>query len=313
MQKTKSAQELIFSANPEVRKHVLEKLMENGKLNIKDLTDETLLKTALKICENKYMFGSGAIIAKKLGDIVKAQELFEKQMSWYEHDGKYGEAALLALEMGNKQRANILLEKQFFIYENSHSGFKFAYTSDLKNAAQLALKIGDKYKAMNYYEKGGWFDQAGDMAVELGEYEKAIGLYLKDKYGDYHYEKAGDLAIKVGDFEKAYDLYQSQITFALSRPLRYGGKYVYNHCARIALKLNDKTKAQEYFEKSEDFYSAAKVALDLGKNNESTVLFERQILVYEKLGEFEKAATVARNMGDIKRASGLEELSHLLR
>ena len=116
----------------------------------------------------------------------------------------------------------------------------------------------------------------------------------------------------MGDIERAYNLYEQQIKFYESRQTRFGAA-TFSYCAKVALKMGDTQSAIAYYEKAREFKCAAAVALKSGKQDEADILFERQMLVYEKNRNLEAAACLADERNEKDRAKNLRKLSDILR
>ncbi len=187
-------------------------------------------------------FRAAGEVARELGEVAQAQELYRKQIELYEE----GNTALslsfaidLATEIGEPERLPGLQEKLFqrhekYAQEGGLEECQYINPQWAKPVAQLAEQLGHKDRAIHYYEKGHCFSEAiclakstddagllhklyvkaarhGESPVnpyrlpveELGT-EAAISIY--DEAGRCH--DAAELAVQAGDLPRAIQLYQ---------------------------------------------------------------------------------------------------------
>gem|GEM_PF-1558855 len=316
MQRDKATQEMLGTVSPENIPRLLDVLIKKEKLDVDGITDNKLLAIVMGAYIRNAQYERfetntliAARIAAKLGDKDKSNELYETAISSYEGRGMPGAAGLIVLERGNVHRAEHLIQRQFNIYDRGSTEHNYVSFSD---AAAFALRIGDKDKAMGYYERGKNWEKAAEIANELGHKEKAILLHLKDEHGDHHFAKAAEIAMSMGNAERAYSLYEQQIKFYESRQTRFG-LMTYYYCAQVAEKIGDPERAMAFYERSKDFEAAGNAALKAGHQDEAAILFERQIKKYEDNGLYGAAAAMAERVNQNERADNLKALDEMLR
>ena len=204
-------------------------------------------------------------------------------------------AARLAAKKGNAQKANELYEKAIEACEKND---KF------EAGAGLAQESGHTEKAIQLYERAGRFDVAYKLANEKGDTKKASELYEK---GLQHYEKLGWFSIAAelteakGDAAKANEFYdrQSEAYFKDGRFSDAG--FLAEKAGRIdrAIELHSQ-------EKKYNRGYAAGLALKHGKTAQAMQL-------YEGIGDFDKVAELAEQLGEQNKARVYKTLVSLLK
>ena len=93
-------------------------------------------------------------------------------------------------------------EKKFY-----ETGVRWCAKNNLlQEAGWLLLKVDEKERAAEVFEKAGILNKAADYYEAAGRLEKAASLYSKLK----RYTKAGDIYYKINDYKNALKMYQSQ-------------------------------------------------------------------------------------------------------
>jgi tetratricopeptide (TPR) repeat protein len=175
-----------------------------------------------------------------------------------------------------------------------------APTAENKSALQagrLFETAGQLDRAVAAYSKGGYYRQAAEALLRLGQPGKAAELFLRSE----EHEKAAAAFEQAGDTVRAATLRGEQ-----------------------AFKADRSAEAAAWFVKGRDFLRAAELYESVGMMAEAAGAYEageswaaaggvyiraglegRAAVAYEKAGELETAATLYEQVGEVARAADL--------
>lgn len=165
--------------------------------------------------------------------------------------------------------------------------FKFFFK---KHADTLYAK-NQKKEALPWYRRAKEFEKAGDIFIELGEYNDAVQEFIKAK----NLIKAGEAAIKAGNNKLAADYFVQT------------GEY--RKAALILAKANCFKESIDVITKHENIEEAAKLLEEVGAKNQAAELYtelknyDKAIVLYRESKNIEKLIATYRERGDIENAA----------
>lgn len=204
----------------------------------------------------------------------------------FSEQGNYAIAADLAKRANSFYDASVLYEKM----------------GNFSQAAEYAKQVGMKEKALELYEKGHsvYFPDAGEIAEEIGMPEKALEFYVKNVIGGARYgvnEKIEKLLRNHFDYKFPESLEgvvnegiklhveEGSFSFAIDIAKKFG----YSELDNLYELAAKNCEEQENFSKAVEYYK------EINEN-------EKVIELEEKQGYFFSAARVAEEIGDFDRA-----------
>jgi len=181
------------------------------RVEVRDTSGQALVVQTGRVEDAVFSGSSEAVDAYLTGDLLTASQLLERAgkleisllirathhrlrgetaeaARWFEKAGKYGEAAELAKQSPRAERSAALFEK----------------AGDFHQAAEQHAAAGDPLKAARAYEAGFEYAAAIDAYRAAGAFDKA--LELLEKTGRFY--EAGTLAQEQGDEERAIRCFQ---------------------------------------------------------------------------------------------------------
>jgi len=182
------------------------------------------------------------------------------------------------------------------VYDWLHKNYHYHYNPEnsrniIVAAGLFAAGKGFGCIGIDYFVRAQRFDLAAPLAEKIGDLEMAIGLYEKAKMFD---EGIG-LAERKGDKDKVINLYKGKIMY-----LKWKGKH--SEGAELALKNLPKAEgakiAIELYKEALDFDKAANLGPIAGISKE--IIYRDGIKYYEHSNMFDEAIKLAKKISDDK-------------
>jgi len=272
------------------RQAVKYKTRTTDKRRLADFAKEIgCLKEAMQLYEqDEYSKEQAARLAEKLG-------LFEKALGIYEKAGCLGEAAKVARRLGQKDKSQQLYKQAIdraekWGREHTHYYKKYQEITEFIQAGDLALESGDIDRAIALYRTGRNTKKALDIAKKKKKIETVVEILSSEPD---NFEEAARFAERNGRNEIAERLYGEALKFYESR---YKSSEASENAARVAKKLGLEEKADAHY----------RSAMSLAENDGE---WRRAYRVAVKLGEKEKASLyrTAQNLWRGRRKPTQEE------
>ena len=279
-----------------------------------------LYNDQIDILEKEENFLGAINLAERAGFNERVKELSSKQIEIYEEQERFTPAANLAKRAGFNERAKKLYDKQIDIYVKKE---------DFLEAGRFAESVGQSEKAFSCFMKAGKYEASLRIAKEKGWDDSYINFAGEGLI--HHY--MGKIANITGE-EIQMDIWRSEVFNEFTNSVReydlfelavdelssYGN---YKYAVRMAKEGGLDDKVQELHNKELDIYEskialqeseqrysnfaflAAKIAKEAGLDERAQELYNKQIDIYVKIEEFNDAAQVAQESGDLERSVDL--------
>lgn len=318
---------------------VLEKYLLNNKENINYRVYETLahlyksiyrydkaIEMYNKLIEINHFdnndYYSLGDIYKKIKNYDKALEMYEKYMNYIFENKDRGNANIYSniiklLDLYDKllkhDKKDLLINKALNYYTDKN---------DYEILSDLYMHIGEKYKAIEYYQKyinlddnkkdGDNFIYIAEIYESLGEkentekyYKKAIEVYENEKDKNcWTLEIIGDLYNSIGNKNKAIEAYKKAIKLEIKSTSRmfiienrwerkeFKGYYS-KEIGDLYIKIGNKNKALKCYKhavllepnREECYVSIAEIYNDLNEKDLAKEYYKKAIDIYKKYFE----------------------------
>ncbi|WP_028329290.1 tetratricopeptide repeat protein [Brachyspira alvinipulli] len=316
--------------------NVLEKYLLNNTDKINDSIYRTLASLynsiykydkAIEMCNkfmdindfDSYYYSLLGHIYQEIKNYDKALEMYEKYVNYMFENKDKGNANIYSniiklLDLYDKllkhDKKYLLIDKAVNYYINKN---------DYKGLYNLYLHIGEKYKAIEYYQKyinlddnkkyGYDFTAIAEIYESLGEkenaeeyYKKAIEIYENEKdKNSWDLESIGDLYNSIGNKNKAIETYKKAIKVEIKsascmfrRENRWERKefkgYYSKEIGDLYMKIDNKNKALKCYKHAvslepnrEEYYiSIAEVYNDFNEKELAKKYYKKAIDIHKK-------------------------------
>ena len=270
------------------------------------------------------------------GDFYKLDGNYKAAIRAYTKGRHFAQAAEIFEHLGKPKKALALLRKD----------------GSAKDLGSFYLRHGEKEKAIEVFLQNGLEFEAAEMLEQDEQFAQAATVYERLHF----HEKAGLLYGKVKNFEKAIEMFQivvaglegqsgPNVKAKINKYLDWIanlhlGARRFGQAAEIFNQLNQKEKAYKAFLKADKSFQAAKLMLEMGRNDQAKTLLEKipsvesKILLaqieiqqnhfeqaikllkdtdqhellaqaHEALGQFSEAAQHCEKLGDLSKAAAM--------
>jgi serine/threonine protein kinase len=288
-------------------------------------------KKAAEVYERAGKPGKASVLHLEDGNKLEAGRLFGEAGDWgkaaelYLDSGYPLKAAEAFAKRGETLKAAQAYEAHFMenvAYSTTYSGGG-APASELRNArlaGDLFLAAGERVRARDLYVRGGFYQQAAEVCLDLGDYAAAGEHYRRadqlEASANAH-ERAGDpvkaanlrgdvalkdnripeaaaLFVQGKDYLRAAELFESIEMFAeAARAFEAGNSFA--AAAGVYLRAGMKAQAAAAFEQGGAYEDAAKLYEQVGDGAKAVELFERAGMTFN-------SGIAAADAGDIQQA-----------
>lgn len=301
---SKAADLYIDSGNFNRAVQVLEKSGNFEKLAMLYARQNNFQKAG-EIFERYGNYTMAADMYEKVGNLLKAAEAYEK-------GNFYLRAGELYRECKRYDKAGEMFKKTYYEELRSRSSEETQISDDRAprlayNSAECYYKAGKYNEAIEILSTARFFQKAGEIALEIKDYEKAADFFIK---ANNPLKAAEALELK-GDVKRASELraeaYIStgEQTHA-AEELERAGNYL--NAAEIYRNMDNFEKAGQMYLMGGDFYQAAEMFLKAKQPRSAAIAYERAreylraAEIYKRLGDYLKQAELLERTGNFYEA-----------